>query len=266
MKKIHFYKRFLRVLKIIFANTVFFFLRFSGSKNFFNYIYQFDPYPPKESKIEEVNIEDLFPGIAKNEIKLVDLESKYGSMTLVEIYFISLLVKRLNPLFIFEFGTFIGITTLQIAYNTDKDAKIFTLNLSSEEIKTKYSIGNSDDEKNLPKLQPGNRFENAGMINKIFQLYGDSAEYDYKDYFNKIDFVIVDASHEYEYVKSDTVNSIKMLKQGGTLVWHDYPNAPGVYTFLNELSSDLKIYHLKDTHICISPDVDKNKLVNYLSL
>jgi hypothetical protein len=257
MEKVPAYKRFLRVTKILLLNSVFFLFRLKKAKDLLNHIYLFDPHPQKEGNIVEISIEDLFPGIQKNKITLSDLESKYGSMTLEEIYNIAIIIKHLYPDCIFEFGTFIGVTTLQMALNSKDTAKIFTLNLPSTEKDTKYSIGNSEEERNLPNLQPGNRFEKAGMKDKITQLYGDSASYDFSDYKDKMDVILVDASHEYEYVKSDTQHSFAMMKQGGTLIWHDYPNAPGVYRYLNELSGKMKIYHLVGTHICLSVKFDK---------
>jgi predicted O-methyltransferase YrrM len=260
MEKIPGYKRLLRTLKIIFLNTVFFIFRLKKFKEFINHVYLLEPIPQAGNNIPDVCIEELFQSIHKNEIVLKDLESKYGSMTLEEIYNIALLVKYLNPEYVFEFGTFIGVTTLQMALNSGNTAKIFTLNLSSTGENTKYSIGNSEEERSLPDLQPGRRFERAGMHGKIRQLYGDSAQYDFTEYNGKMDLILVDASHEYEYVKSDTENSFNMLKQGGTLIWHDYPNAPGVFKYLSELSVKLKIFHLKDTHICLSFNFDKSKV------
>jgi predicted O-methyltransferase YrrM len=259
MDKVPAYKRILRSIKIITLNTLFFPLRLKKFKDFINHVYLLEPCPQEESKIADVYIEEIFPDIQKKHIVLKDLESKYGSMTLEEIYDIALLVRHINPDFVFEFGTFIGVTTLQMALNSNDFAKIYTLNLQSADDITKYAIGNSDEERNLPSHQPGGRFKRAGLENKITQLYGDSAQYDFSEYADKMDLILIDASHEYEYVKSDTINSFKMLKKGGTLVWHDYPNAPGVYRYLNELSAKIKIYHLKDTHICISVNFNRNE-------
>jgi predicted O-methyltransferase YrrM len=259
LQKIPASKRFLRAAKIILLNTVFFPFRIKKLKNLFNHIYELDPLPPLHDKIKEVLLDEIFPDIHRNRIILRDLESKYGSMTLEEIYSVAALVKKLNPETIFEFGTFIGVTTLQMALNADERTKIYTLNLPSTETDTKYSIGHSEEEINLPNLQPGNRFKDSEMSGKINQLYGDSASYDFSEYYGKIDFILVDASHEYNYVKSDTENSFKMLKEGGTLVWHDYPNAPGVYNYLNEIASELKIYHIKDTHLTFTLNFNGRK-------
>ncbi|MBI5403557.1 MAG: class I SAM-dependent methyltransferase [Ignavibacteriae bacterium] len=256
-QKIPAYKRFFRCIIIFLFNTVFFPFRVKKSISFLNHIYEFDPLRPLHDKVKEVEIEEILPGVYRQNINLFDLESKYGSMTLQEIYTVAAIARNFNPKAIFEFGTFIGVTTLQMALNTDDDTKIYTLNLLSTGEDTKYDIGKTDEEKNLPDLQPGSRFKDSKVAGKITQLYGDSAVFDFSQFENKIDFVLVDASHEYEYVKNDTEKTFGMLKQGGTIVWHDYPNSPGVFNYLNELAGELTIYHIKDTHLAFSLNFNK---------
>ncbi|MCX6165963.1 MAG: class I SAM-dependent methyltransferase [Ignavibacteriae bacterium] len=263
MEKIPAKKRFFRVIKILTQNFLFFPFRIKRLKNLLNHIYQFEPHLTTENEyILDVELENVFSGIQKHKITLKDIESKYGSMTLEEIYNIALLVKQINPKSIFEFGTFIGVTTLQMALNSEDETKIYTLNLSSKEDETMYAIGDSDEERNLPMLQPGDRFKNSKQSEKITQLYGDSAVFDYNPYENSIDFILIDASHEYDYVKNDTINSFKMLKNGGMLVWHDYPNAPGVYRYINEIAPKIKIFHIKETHIAFVLNFDSNIILD----
>lgn len=257
-QKIPSYKRLLRALKILIRDTVFFPFRYRKFTRLINQIYDLEPLPAIESKVKEAVLEDIFTDIQKNKIILKDIESKYGSMTLEEIYCVAVLVKQMNPENIFEFGTFIGVTTLQMALNSSGDSKIFTLNLASVDSLTKYSIGHDEEEINLPSLQPGNRFVNSEVKGKITQLYGDSAAFDFSEFTDKMEFILVDASHEYSYVKSDTENSFKMLKKSGTIVWHDYPNAPGVYNYLNEIADKVKIYHIKDTHLAFTFNYQKH--------
>lgn len=196
MNKIPAYKRLIRVIKILIINIIFFPIRYKKFKDLINYIYQYNPYPKNDLKnIKEVELYDIFPSIRESMVILKDIEFKYGSMTLSEMYSILLLIKYFKPKRIFEFGTFIGVTTLQIALNIEDDAKIYTLNLSSVEEKTKYSIGNSDAETNLPSLKPGERFKKSNVEKKVVQLFGDSATFDYSNYIDKIDFILIDASH-----------------------------------------------------------------------
>ena len=50
-----------------------------------------------------------------------------------------------------------------------------------------------------------------------------------KAYLPKVDFIYIDANHEYEYVLSDINNSKELIKDGGYIGGHDYTNqTPGV--------------------------------------
>lgn len=50
-----------------------------------------------------------------------------------------------------------------------------------------------------------------------------------------LDFVFVDASHEYEDVKNDISHWIKKVKKGGVLAGHDFNSYPGVTRAVDEL-------------------------------
>ena len=56
-------------------------------------------------------------------------------------------------------------------------------------------------------------------------------------YENQMDFIFIDASHTYDYVKHDSQTALKLLRNGkGTILWHDYtPWWDGVVHALNEL-------------------------------
>lgn len=62
---------------------------------------------------------------------------------------------------------------------------------------------------------------------------------------NSLDFVFLDASHEYQDIKNDLINWMPKVKPGGILAGHDYyPEDPdrlncGVYYAANELLVDL---------------------------
>ena len=172
-------------------------------------------------------------------MKILEPEFVDGNISLVELSCINQLVKKYKPKIIFEFGTFDGRTTLNLAANAPLNAKIYTLDLPRKPTRTKYKLYKGknavySDNTYIAGRAVGKRFKNSKYSSKIFQLYGDSASFDYSDLFNTIDFVFIDGSHAYQYVKNDTEAAFKLLRKGkGVIVWHDYGNWPDVTIFLN---------------------------------
>jgi predicted O-methyltransferase YrrM len=93
-----------------------------------------------------------------------------------------------------------------------------------------------DDLKYIDKSGSGLRYVGKECSNKITQLYGDSATFDFSFFWGSIDFVFVDGSHSYEYVLNDSRVALRLLKKnGGIIVWHDYDSWEGVTRALDEL-------------------------------
>ena len=60
----------------------------------------------------------------------------------------------------------------------------------------------------------------------IEQRYANTVEFSDEDLIGKADLVFVDADHTYEFAKRDTETALKLIKPGGTILWHDYSWAP----------------------------------------
>jgi hypothetical protein len=60
-----------------------------------------------------------------------------------------------------------------------------------------------------------------------------SAAASYED--GSLDFVFIDAAHDYENVKADILSWLPKIKSGGYLAGHDYPTWPGVTQAVNEI-------------------------------
>ncbi len=254
-KLIRFIKRFLLV-----QWTVFFKYPFSN-RTFFDIAYT-EYYLSKNNTykgIQRINLLDLFPAIRANSPEL-HFESfcplSPGNVSEQEIFLICTLVKFFKCKNILEIGTFNGLTTLQLALNTDNDATLFTIDLPDSEIqKTRYDL--LDWEKPLVKKQGfsiGEYFKNHLVSYKITQILGDSAKIDFSPYYNSIDFAFIDGSHSYDYVKSDTENVLKCMKNGAIIVWHDfyYYDDTSVGKYLKDMSKTLQpLYNIKNTTLAL---------------
>jgi hypothetical protein len=82
------------------------------------------------------------------------------------------------------------------------------------------------------------------------------ASKDFED--NSLDFVFIDASHQYEDVKNDIIHWLPKIKSGGILAGHDYPSDgggcfAGVYKAVNELLTGFNVNSVTNTYVYTKP-------------
>jgi len=173
---------------------------------------------------------------------------------LLETLLLVTVIRVLNAKRIFEFGTFFGSTTLNLALNSPPDAEILTLDLSRED-----ASGLEQDVADAPLTQM--HFDRAAMdyqgiaaSSKITELTGNSKLFNFSPFKDSIDLVFIDGGHDYETVQSDTQNSFHMLHKDrpACIFWHDYqnPDCSGNTYFLEELSKSHALFHVEDTMLC----------------
>ena len=157
-----------------------------------------------------------------------------GNVTLAELVALALLVRTVRPQHVFEIGTFDGRTTLTLADNAP-EARVSTLDLPRTELdRTAFAVA-PEERALIDKDASGSRFlAFADARARIEQCYGDSATFDFSPYAGRCQFVFIDGSHAYEYVRSDTERAFAMVGARGVIAWHDYGEWPGVTRALNE--------------------------------
>lgn len=199
--------------------------------------------------------QQLLPQIAADRVTAPDTpiilpvtEQVDGNVSLLELIVLGRLVRGART--VFEIGTFDGRTTVTLAANAP-DATVFTLDLPREQ--SAALALSVDDRRYVDKPESGARVRGTPYASRIRQLYGDSATFDFSGY--DCDFVFVDGAHTYEYVLSDSLRAMAMVrKQGGTIAWHDYGEWEGVTRGLNELSRQpayAGIQHVTGTTLAI---------------
>lgn len=173
--------------------------------------------------------------------RIWEREKENGNIRISELGIINMIAETCeDESNIFEIGTFDGRTTINLAFSSPSNCRIFTLDLKPD-METVYSL-ESGERHMVEKRVPGERIEkyrksNASVANKIHQLYGDSANFDFSPYYNSCSLVFVDGSHAYDYVYSDTKEAIKLIKKGGVILWHDYGIWERVTRALEEIES-----------------------------
>lgn len=222
------------------------------AREFLAYAYLYRPLPYSPTIICDA-LPGILIGVERMPVALRKCFPQHGNMTGEEIINLCLLVRWTKPRGIFEFGTFDGTTTLQMAVNAPDDCRVFTLNLPPNHSDTVLPSSEQDKRVHPNVAGSGQAFQDEPEKTRIVELFGDSAIFDFTPYHERSDFVFVDAGHEYEYVKSDTNTALKLLpREGGIIAWHDFPNAPGVCAWLEELSRKMKIYHIKGTRLAFT--------------
>jgi predicted O-methyltransferase YrrM len=187
-----------------------------------------------------VDAQDLFD--ARGDIQIVGpyyLRRESDTRILLELACLGYVVKHLNPKLVFEIGTYIGRTTRLFALNSRGDCNIITLDLPQSSVM--HDVGAD--------------YHNTVEASRIHQLYGDSRTFDFSHWFNKCDFVWVDACHDYDYVISDSRNALKLCRSGGWIGWHDYRHSAwwsGVTRTVRSLRRDYPgLRHLRGTTIAL---------------
>jgi len=161
-------------------------------------------------------------------VEIVEPDTADWNVVLGELLAINAIVAKFAPRSIFEIGTYDGRTTLNLAVNAPAGSTVYTLDLPPGTIK-------------MPKVNAvGERFKGTPSEPSIVQLYGNSLSYDFSHYRGMIDFVFVDANHQYEYVANDTKRALELIRgRQGIILWHDYGLKPGVTRAVDELLSEL---------------------------
>lgn len=143
----------------------------------------------------------------------------------VDIVSLCMLCRLLQPRRIFEIGTFDGYSATAMAMNSPEDSVVYSLDLSR---------------KGTRRMT----WEGTSLANRVVQLTGDSATFDYSPYRGNIDLFYVDGAHSYEYAHYDTQNALACTHQGSAIVWHDFGKLGclGVERAARELLSDKQIF------------------------
>lgn len=118
---------------------------------------------------------------------------------------------------------------------------------------TALDLASDDHHFFRPDEATGEAFHDTPEAERITQLWGDSATFDFSPYEGKVDLVYIDGAHTYDYVKADTANALRMLSPTGMIVWDDYGSNPGVYQLVNEVAAtlDRPVYHVYGTRMAV---------------
>lgn len=191
-----------------------------------------DPTRLPRMTLEEL-LEDAPGGLKMN----VFFRPEVGfSINLFEALALGSLVRLSEARRAFEFGTYRGISSSQIALNLAADGKLFTLDLPPDHAILKFGLTEPDEVRIANEKRKGDVIP-PDLLPRVEFLHADSALFDETPYLSSMDLVFVDGAHTFEYVQNDSLKGWRMLRTGGFLVWHDCrAQTPDVVKFLMQSS------------------------------
>ncbi len=216
--------------------------------------------PASELNLPEVSLSDILPNAESSCINLQYALHRTGSLPLEELAILAVIVHCLQPERIVEIGTAEGRTALNLALNSPPDAEIITLDLPPE-LTGEHRKHSGPNYRQMDIKEPGILFRDHPVASKIKLVLADSTKFDWTPYERSVDFVFIDGAHDYESVRKDSENALRIIRPGGVIVWHDYGVWGGVTRYLDELRAKLPIVLLKGTTLaCLK--VTENDLQN----
>jgi hypothetical protein len=176
-------------------------------------------------------------------------------LKLLETFLLIAAIRIVNARRVFEFGTFLGSTTLNLALNLPDDGVIFTLDLDDQLAK---------EARQHPADVPITRthlaskrsldFMESDVADKVKMLTGDSTRFDFSPWKKSVDLVFIDGGHDLATVKCDTENALELIPphKPACILWHDYlnPDYGELSSYLEDLSRHREIFHVEDTMLC----------------
>lgn len=186
-----------------------------------------------------------------------------GGVSLLEMFLIIAASQVVGAKRVFEFGTFLGSTTLNLALNIPEDGAVFTLDLDERHAReAKQDAADAP----LTEIHLASRssldFVGSPVEQKIKTITGDSTTFDFSNWEGSVELAFIDGGHDSVTVKSDSKNALRMAckNKPSCVLWHDYgnPDYSGLTFYLDELSQQLQLAHIGDTMLCVWFNDPKN--------
>jgi hypothetical protein len=190
------------------------------------------------------------------------------SAKLLETMVLLACMKLTKAMRVFEFGTCLGSTAVNLALNGLPNSEIYTLDLDWNSASTANQTESDRDttQFGLTNAWEWSRFSIEGSDNRgglmplgvlggrIKPLYGDSTRTNLRRFDESIDLVWIDGGHDYLTVARDTANALHMVRTDrlSVVAWHDYrnPECPDVTKLLDELPLE-RLYWVEDTMVVL---------------
>lgn len=208
--------------------------------------------------LPRISANEVFRDLREVEVTLPRaFDRKSGtSISVEEACHLGAITRCVKARKVLEIGTYDGNTALVLAANVAADGEVVTVDLPPDfAVQDQSSLAYSDGEFNLtPRDELGRQYNGHVLSPRIRQVYGDSGKMDWSTLGGPFDLIFIDGCHTEDYVRSDTVNAMRVLRPGGVIAWHDYGMIPDVSRAVDRIAAEnprMKICVLEGTRLAI---------------
>lgn len=175
-----------------------------------------------------------------------------GGLGLHELVILATVTRLLKPRKVFEFGTYMGLSTSAFILNSPSDAAVISVDLPSDP-----EAGNIGDDEYAPaerqlirERKVGSVLRELGLQNRYQQVLCNSLDFDPTSEAGSVELGFIDGGHALRFVRNDTIKMARMMAERGLVFWHDYGGRGGLLElsgYLEKLSRSIPIYRLNGT-------------------
>jgi len=208
----------------------------------------------KHGRLPRVHLPKVFPGIENVDVQLMNVyKRKIGlSIDAYELMVLCSIERFIGATRVLEIGTYDGNTTLNLAANLAEGGHVTTIDLPSD-WNNDFVYDVPDSRWNVSNLQQvGIQYRGTSYASRIRQVLCDSARADFEKLDPPFDLIFIDGCHFRDYVRRDTENALKNLRDGGVLIWHDYGDLKEVSQVVDESTRTMKAYVIRGTRLAVA--------------
>jgi hypothetical protein len=141
-----------------------------------------------------------------------------------------------------EIGTYDGNTAFNVASNLPIGSQVITIDLpelTDQNVKEPYD--------NYLVHNPKRSNKKHLHLKNVKQIYSDSTKLDFSKF--KFSVAFIDGGHDFETVKSDTVNCLNNISTPGIIIWHDYDVECEIGDLLHYMANYYSICQIEGTRL-----------------
>lgn len=164
-----------------------------------------------------MEVADITGDTPEIHVRLAAKSSRHDwSLGAAEQLILQVLIRTRGYRTAFEIGTFNGGTTRLLAETLPQDGRVWTIDLPQREFDATQAPANFDGS------QVGAAYRDSRVAHKVTQILADSLQFNFHQFEQIADLVLVDGGHEYANGFADTKTAMRLVRPQGIVLWDDF--------------------------------------------